>query len=135
MAMQDYTLSDIAAVSGEGGLGGGANSGWWILLLFILLGGWNGNRYGGGAGSAGGDVLYPWMENQAAVSNGFAGVTQAVASGFANAETAATARQMADMQQGFGLSQQLSQCLNKALDKVKGVFNFTKIEAVGTCTA
>ena len=33
--------------------------------------------------------------------NGFAGVNQAISSGFANAETAANARQMADMQQNF----------------------------------
>lgn len=137
--MSDYSLSDIAAVSDGDGLGNG-NGGWWILLLFILLGGWGNRGWGGngggtGAGSVGGNELYPWMENQAALSNGFANVTNAITSGFANAETAATSRQMADMQQMFGLSQQFAQCLNKALDKVKGVFNFTKIEAVGTCTA
>lgn len=119
MAMSDYSLSDIAAVTdGVGGNNGrngfGDGSGWWILLLFILLGGWNGNRggygNGGGAGSVGGNELYPWMESQAALSNGFANVTNAITSGFANAETAATSRQMADMQQMFGLSQQLSQC-------------------------
>ena len=116
--MSDYSLSDIAAVTdGVGGNGGrngfGDGSGWWILLLFILLGGWNGNRggYGGGtAGSVGGNELYPWMENQAALANGFANVTAAVTNGFANAETAATARQMADMQQMFGLSQQFANC-------------------------
>lgn len=117
MAMSDYSLSDIAAVSDNGGFGGNGNGGWWILLLFILLGGWNGNRgWGGndggavGAGSVGGNQLYPWMENQSAISNGFANLTNAVTNGFANAETAATTRQMANMQQQFGLSQQLSQC-------------------------
>lgn len=77
MAMQDYSLSDIAAVSEGGGLGG-MNGGWWILLLFILLGGWNNNN--GGAGSVGGDVLYPWMENQAQISNGFQSLQQQQAS-------------------------------------------------------
>lgn len=110
--MSDYSLSDLAAATNGGdGFGDGGNGGWWILLLFILLGGWNGNRgYGGGAGNVGGNELYPWMENQAALCNGFANVTAAVTNGFANAETAATARQMANMQQGFGLSQQLAQC-------------------------
>ena len=83
------------------------------MLLFILLGGWGGRGYGnqqGGAGGVGGNELYPWMENQGNIYNGFANVTNAITSGFANAETAATSRQMADMQQTFGLSQQLAQC-------------------------
>lgn len=50
------------------------------------------------------------MENQSALCNGFANVTAAVTNGFANAETAATARQMANMQQVFGLSQQFADC-------------------------
>lgn len=113
MAMSDYTLSDLAAATNNGdGFGDGGNGGWWILLLFILLGGWNGNRggYGNGAGSIGGNELYPWMENQSALCNGFANLTNAVTGGFANAETAATARQMANMQQVFGMSQQLADC-------------------------
>ena len=72
-----------------------------------------GNRgYGGngGAGDASGDVLYPWMNQAQGMWNGFATLTNAVTSGFANAETAATTRQMADMQQMFGLAQQFSDC-------------------------
>lgn len=105
MAM-DYSLGDIAAVTGrEGGFGGNGwgDGGWWILLLFILLGGnrgWGGNGYAdGGAGSVGGNQLYPWMELQ-----------QTLCNGFANAETSATTRQMAAQQQMFGLSQQFSDC-------------------------
>ncbi|MBR1445461.1 MAG: hypothetical protein IJ586_00030 [Alloprevotella sp.] len=111
--MSDYSLSDIAAVSDGGGMGGrgGWGDGWWIILLFILLGGWGNRGYGGqGAGNVGGNELYPWMENQGNIFNGFATLTNAVTNGFANAETAATARQMADMQQMFGLSQQFAQC-------------------------
>jgi hypothetical protein len=54
-----------------------------------------------------------WMgfsQVQQDLCNGFAGVTAAVTNGFANAETAATARQMANMQQQFALSQQFSDC-------------------------
>lgn len=125
MAMSDYSLSDIAAVS-DGANGGFGNNGdgWWIILLFILLGGWGGNRgYGGqnGAGSVGGDMLYPWLNQaqtqwqgisniQQDLCNGFAGVTAAVTNGFAQSEIAANARQMADMQQMFGLSQQFANC-------------------------
>lgn len=101
MAMSDYSLSDIAAASEGNGFGGNGD-GWWIILLFILLGGW-GNRgwggNGGGAGSVGGNELYPWMELQ-----------QTLCNGFANAETAATTRQMATQQQIFGISQQFSDC-------------------------
>lgn len=159
MAMADYDLSDLAAVvgnrNGDADFGNGNGLLW---LLFILILGWgNGNRgWGGnqgGAGGVGGDALYPWMNVQQgfteilqSLCGGFAGVTSAITNGFANAETAATNRAMQQMQsdfamqtamlQGFNAQQaQLAQCLNKALDKVKGVFNFTKIEAVGTCTA
>lgn len=41
------------------------------------------------------------MENQQSLCNGFANVTAAVTNGFANAETAATARQMANMNQQY----------------------------------
>ena len=106
------SAADLAAVVGNEDGSFGGNNGWWIILLFILLGGWNngwgGN--GGGAGSIGGNELYPWMELQQTQFNGFSNLTNAVTSGFANAETAATARQMADMQQMFSLSQQFSQC-------------------------
>lgn len=112
MAIQDMSAADLAAVmnNDENGFNG---SGWWILLLFVLLGGWGwgGNRgAGNGAGSVGGNELYPWMENQGNIFNGFATLTNAVTGGFANAETAATARQMADMEQMFGLSQQFANC-------------------------
>lgn len=113
--MADYDLSDLAAVVKNGDEGGwGGNGSWWILLLFILLGGWgwNGNRGNGGASNVGGNELYPWMENQAALCNGFAGVTQAITSGFANAETAATARQMADMQGNFAIQTAMLQGFN-----------------------
>lgn len=74
--MPDYSLSDIAAVAGNGGNGNsdGWNNGggWWILLLFILLGGFNGNRgYGNGAGGVGGNELYPWLNNADQINGGF----------------------------------------------------------------
>lgn len=129
MAMSDYSLSDIAAVSeGTNGGGWGNNGdGWWIILLFILLGGWGGNRGGwgnqGGAGSVGGDALYPWMELQQTSANGFASLSnqlcnccsdmqQTVANGFFGVESAAAARQMADMQQNFALQTAMMQGFN-----------------------
>lgn len=107
---------------------GGGNGILWVLL-FMAMFGWGGNRgwggngggYAGGAGAAGGDMLYPWMnlaqsiwtgfsQIQQDLCGGFAGVTGAITNGFANAETAATARQMATQNQLFGLSQQFSDC-------------------------
>ena len=123
MALQDMTPADLAAVmNNNDGDGFGNGNGWWIILLFLFLG-WGNRGFGnnGGAGEAGIDSLYPWM-NQAQTAwqgfsniqqdlcNGFAGTTAAITNGFANAETAATARQMANMQQQFALSQQFSQC-------------------------
>jgi hypothetical protein len=82
----------------------------------------------------------------AQVCNGFANTNQTINAGFANAETSANARQMANMNQNFnnqiatlngfnGLQSQLAQCLKKILIKAKEFLYFTKNEAVGTCMA
>ena len=137
MTSSELSAADIAAVTGNrgnDGFGGfGNNSDWLVVLfLFAMFGGW-GNRGGANGGYGGGYDLYPWLNNSNQVNdgfrdqminnnitsirdgvyglssqmcNGFAGV----ANGFAQAEIANNARQMADMQQMFGLSQQLSQC-------------------------
>ena len=143
MAMNEYSLADIAAVAdgaggnrGNGG-GWGNGDGWWVLILIALLGGFNGGFGGwGGGGYAGGNELYPWLNQSQNVNDGFRdqmiqtnlqGIQQgisglstqlcsccsdmqmAVANGFANAETAANARQMANMQQGFGMQTAMMQ--------------------------
>ena len=170
-----YTLSDIAAVTGNGGYNGnnngdfgfGGNGAWFILLfIIILLGGWNNNGNGGfggnnGGGNMGGMMPYvisnttsdvqrgfdqqtltngiSGLQNgiyglstqlcnaqsgiqqalcsgfagvNAGVSNGFAGVNAGIANGFAQAEIANNARQIADMNQTFGLQTGLSNQLN-----------------------
>lgn len=133
---------------GNGGFGFGGDSGaWWLLILLIALGGW-GNGFGGGFGGGGGGGFYPMMManndvqrgfDQSAVINGINGVQNAVttgfgnvqtalcngfagvANGFAQAEIAANARQIADLQQNFaaqtaitagltGLQSQFAQC-------------------------
>ena len=128
--------ADYAAINGNNnGFGYGGFSEWIIVLfLFAMFGGW-GNGFGGNGG--GGNNLYPWLNNSNQINdgfrdqmlndnitsirdgvyglgpqlcNGFNGVTAAVTNGFAQAEIANNSRQMADMQQMFGLSQQLSQC-------------------------
>ena len=137
----EYSLGDIAAVTERGGFGGSGwgDGGWWILLLFIILGGnrgW-GSGFGNNGSYAGGDQLYPWLNQAQLTTQGFAdqntvmalngiqsGVqnlaTQlcnccadnqmALANGFAGVEAGANARQMANMQQMFDLSTQFANC-------------------------
>lgn len=115
------------------GNGFGGDGAFWILLLFILLG--NG-AWGNGFG---GNDLYPWMNQSNQINggfrdqmindnitsirdgvgnistqlcNGFAGVNATVNGGFANAETAANARQMANMNQAFAAQTAMSQGFN-----------------------
>ena len=136
-----YSLADIAAATGNGNNGGfGFNGdGAWVLLLFIILlagGNWgNGNGFGGGNGGG-----MPCFFNQTsdvqrgfdqqavmsgigdisgAIANGFANVNTAlcggfagVANGFAQAEIGENARQIANMNQLFGLQTGLSNQLN-----------------------
>ena len=74
--MPDYSLSDIAAATGNGNNNGGfgdGNGAWWLLVLFALLGGFGNNGRGGygggyGAGGVGGNEIYPWL-NQAQLTN------------------------------------------------------------------
>ncbi len=118
---------------GNGGFGNLGNDGWWIILLLLFAGGGWGNGFGGGFDGG----LYPWMKNSQIINdgfrdqmlnsnvtsirdgingistqlcNGFASVNAGVANGFAQAEIAENSRQMANMNQMFGLSQQLAQC-------------------------
>ena len=110
-----------------GGFGGfGGDNGWWIVLLFILLAGGRGwGGFGGGYGDGGtvvvdnnGGAVQRGFDQaavmsgvngiqssisdvQTALCNGFAGVNATVNNGFANAETAANARQIANMQTAF----------------------------------
>lgn len=108
------------------GFGFGNDWGWIILLLLFANGGWNNGAFGG----YGGGELYPWMNQsnqvnngfrdqminstingiQSSLTNGFADVQNSLCNGFAQAEIAENSRQMANMNQMFGLSQQLSQC-------------------------
>ena len=128
MAMADYDLSDLAAVVGNrNGDGNGMfNNGeglLWLLFILILGGGawgnrgWGGNQ--GGAGAVGGDALYPWMNLQQnftdilqSLCGGFAGVTSAITTGFAQAETSAANRAMNQQQDIFGLQTAMLQGFN-----------------------
>lgn len=105
---QDMTLSDIAAVTKDND-GFGNGNGWWIILLFLFLGWGNGGWGGNNASSTEAWSVYPLMENQQNLFTGFGNLQNALCAGFANAETAATSRQMADMQQQFALQTAMMQ--------------------------
>lgn len=124
-------------MGGNSGFGNGfGQDGWWIILLLLLVGGngW-GNGFGGGNGGAG--SLYPWMNQAEITSDGFrdqminnnitsirdgignlstqlcnccADMNQTVSNGFAQAEIANNARQMASMNQNFALQSALQNC-------------------------
>lgn len=141
MSLMENTGGNMVMPVGPmNGYGGGNGMGWgdgsfWIIVLFLfaLMGGGNwGNGFNGSGGGA------PYVINndlqrgfdQAAVTsgitdiatnlcNGFAGVNQAmcngfagVSNGFAQAEIANNARQIADMQQGFASQTSIMNGLN-----------------------
>ena len=143
MALTDesnFTMP-VAPMYGNNG-GFGANGDWaWIILLLLL--GWGNNGFGGygncGSLAADGAMLYPWMNQNQTVNdgfrdqmlntnitsirdgvngistqlcNGFAGVNSSIANGFAQSEISANARQMADMNQNFAMQTAMSQGFN-----------------------
>ena len=112
------------APSGGNGFGfDGGGSGWWFMFLFFaMIFGWGNNGWGGN--NTGNEVQRGF--DQSAIMNGFTGINATlsdiqqamcnccnginmnISNGFNQAEIAANSRQMANMQQGFGISQQLA---------------------------
>ena len=127
----------VMPVSPMGGYGYGGNDMfgggiWWFLIIFVIAimnGGW-GNMFGGygsGATNAVNNDIQRGFDQQATMGGisdinaaivalsqaqcqGFASVNAAIASSAAAAEANATARQMAIMQQMYGLSSQFADC-------------------------
>lgn len=123
-------VSPTGGMSNGFGNGFGGDWGWIILLLLFACGGW-GNGFGNNGGvmpymmgtndvqrgfdqasimSGIGDINAGINGIQSSLCNGFAGVNQTVSNGFAQAEIANNARQMADMNQMFGLQSALQNC-------------------------
>lgn len=129
--------------NGGFGGGFGGDWAWIILLLLLGWGnnGYGNGGFGGGYdGGSGTGNLYPWMNQAEITTQGFqnqllndnitsirdgvqglstqlcnccADMTQTVTSGFANAETAANARQIANMQQAFANQTAMAQGFNQ----------------------
>lgn len=76
-----YSLSDIAAVSGNNRDGGAfGDDGWWIILLFLFGLGGNGWGNNGSAGSVREEVAYSFDMN--GIENGVRGIQQGLCDGF-----------------------------------------------------
>ena len=132
MALTNESMVMPVAPSGFGGNSFGNDM--WIIILFILLagGGW-GNGFGGYNGGAafvdngmqrgfdqsalmngitgvGNNVVGGFADTATSLCGGFAGVTAAINNGFSQAEIAANARAMNDMQAMFGVQSALQNC-------------------------
>ena len=130
-----YSLSDIAAVSGNNRNNGGFGDGdyWWIILLFLFAGNgnWGFGGYGGGQGSTiREEISYGFdmngLENgvrgiqqglcdgfyavNTGMLNGFSGVQSTLCQGFAGVNAAITAGTVATTGGIHDLSTQLAQC-------------------------
>lgn len=132
--MTDNTMVMPVAPSSYGGGFGMDGGGWWIVLLLLLFagGGFNGangsNIYpwmnqadittsgfqnaalGNTLSAVQGGVTSGFGDVQTALCGGFAGVTASINNGFAQTEIAANSRQMANMNQIYGIQSQLAQC-------------------------
>ena len=122
-----YSLSDIAAVSGNNGRNNGAfgEDAWWIIIL--LLCGWGNGGFGFGGGRGEGttreEISYGFDMNglesgirgiqqglcdgfyavNTGMLTGFNGVQSALCQGFSGVNDAITQSTIADMQSDFGL--------------------------------
>lgn len=116
----------VMPASYGGGFGDLGGNGWWIILLFLFAGGFgNGFGFGGNnvAGFANADLQRGFDQSAVmtgisglqnsitsgfgdvatALCGGFAGVNANISNGFAQAEIGENARQMANMNQMFGI--------------------------------
>ena len=132
MALNDdgiLTMPVAPAYGNNGGFGNfGGDWGWIILLLLFAGGGWGMGGFGGGYGNM---FEFPWLltgqQNiNANTNNGFRdamlndgingirdninNISTQLCNGFAAIEQGANTRQMADMQQMFGIQSALQNC-------------------------
>lgn len=142
LTTSEMTPADIAAVTCGGGYNNNDmnGDGWWIILFLILAMGGNwGNGFGGGNGGGGFGNVYPWLNQTDNINEGFRdqmlnttvnGIQQgvnnlstqlcnccgdiqmALCNGFSQAEIADNARQIANMNQNFGMQTAMMQGFN-----------------------
>lgn len=117
---EENTVMPVAPMGNSGSFGGDWG---WIILLLLFAGGFGG--FGGGYGGA---EIYPWMNQADLTTSGFQNLatqnqltgiqgslgdlqTQ-ICGGFANAEIANNARQIADLQQSFASQTAITGAIN-----------------------
>ena len=119
-----YSLSDIAAVSGNNGRNGGAFGDDWAWIVILLLCGWGNGGFGGnGQGTIREEISYGFdmngIENgirsiqqglcdgfyamNTGMLNGFNGIQSTLCQGFSGVNDAITQSTIADMQSDFAL--------------------------------
>jgi hypothetical protein len=112
---EGYSLSDIAAVSGNrDGFGDGFGGGWWVILLFLFaFGGWGNGGFGWGNGANGGavtaDIGYNFDMHD--ISSGVRDLASSTANGFYNLNTS--------LLNGFSGTQ--SQICNTGFDTIQAI--------------
>lgn len=106
-----YSLSDIAAATGNGNDGFfGGNNGWWVILLFLFaFGGWGNNGWNNGNNGAANDVSYNFDIHD--LDDGIRGLTASTANGFYNTNNS--------MLTGFANTQ--SQLCNTGFDVIQAI--------------
>lgn len=77
--MENYSLSDLAAATGDGGFGG--SSAWVLIILFALIFGWGGNGFGGNAGQAASNADLQRAVDLNSIQQGQAGIAADVQRG------------------------------------------------------
>ena len=122
---EGYSLSDIAAVSGNNN-GFGGDNGWWIILLFLFgFGSW-GNGFGGwgnnGAGNVTADIGYNFDMHD--VSSGVRDLASSTANGFYNLNTS--------LLNGFSGTQ--SQICNSGFETIQAI-NANSLSALQSANA
>ena len=122
---EGYSLSDIAAVSGNNN-GFGGDNGWWIILLFLFgFGSW-GNGFGGwgnnGAGNVTADIGYNFDMHD--VSSGVRDLASSTANGFYNLNTS--------LLNGFSGTQ--SQICNSGFESIQAI-NANSLSALQSANA
>ena len=114
MALMDEGNGMVMPVSPMGGSGngfGGFAGDWsWIIILFLIFGNNGFGMRGSGAANAGGDMLYPWMNQAQTISAGFGDLQNALTNGFASVNASITNSQMALLPQLFGIQSAQQQC-------------------------
>ena len=135
-----YSLSDIAAVSGNNDDGFGGNGAWWIIILFLFVFcGWGRNGWGGGNGSGESaltrgelcmDMNFQGLENTARATNqglsdGFYAMNTGMLNGFANlgaqTQQGFNTMNISNLQAANDLQRQLADCCCETREAIQGV--------------